>query len=113
MDNLYKELVNTRFFDDFEKGFISYSDFRNELRKFFNKSLSDDVIDAALRDAGIYHVDNNTELVHHESEIEVINEVILKDKINMILDVLIMKNPQYKSRDEVNIAFLLKHIGVA
>ena len=47
MDNLYKELVNTRFFDDFEKGFISYSDFRNELRKFFNKSLSDDVIDAA------------------------------------------------------------------
>ena len=47
MDDLYKELVNTHFFNDFEKGFISYPEFRNELRKFFHKSLTDEVIDRA------------------------------------------------------------------
>ena len=68
--------------------------------------------DASLRDAGIYHDHNELEYNDiHGSEIEVIDEVIIKNKINTILDVFLMKNPHYKSRDEINLAICLKHIG--
>ena len=61
---------------------------------------------------GEYSVDNGG---GKGVEIEVLNPILdateIKNKINTTLDVLLMKNPHYKSRDEINLVICLKHIG--
>lgn len=44
---LFSQAQQTQLFDNYEKGFISSSDFRAELKKYLLKDTSDDSIDAA------------------------------------------------------------------
>ena len=46
-DELYSQAHQNKLFDLFEKGKISAADFRNEIRKYCNKNLSDVQIDSA------------------------------------------------------------------
>ena len=46
-DELYSKKKQDHFFDDFETGHLSNAHFRDEVRRHFNKTLSDSQIDAA------------------------------------------------------------------
>jgi len=46
-DAVYSNLLNRRFFEEYETGHISSSQFRNEIRKMLNANVDDQIIDAA------------------------------------------------------------------
>ena len=46
-DELYSKKKQDHFFDDFETGHLSNARFRDEVRRHFNKTISDSQIDAA------------------------------------------------------------------
>ncbi len=46
-DQVFADLVKSKIFDELEKGIISYVDFRNELKKYCSKNVSDDELDFA------------------------------------------------------------------